>query len=305
MDQAVRLKLPKVTLCTVIYGTSAQVCAQLLQTRVPMPRVFSLLSISIITASCVGDRGNTEQSAPSAFTVTTDPISVIAAVGIDTLSDSTRIHHLEPEPDGRSIAFLFSDPAKGITQGLGVIQISGGQAPQLVWPDSVVSVWWSGPHQLSFTAGTGRGVRVVIDAHAAQLEALEVAGAERPHTLAQPPDTQPNAGALSRAQAFIDSIRVQPEGTPQGSALQYRADSILIAPGDTLAAVHVSASDVQGTRVNPAWYLTHLPSGHVQPVDSLIGRSSGLSASAGRWGADGSFYYAKERSIWRAQPNAQ
>jgi hypothetical protein len=285
-------------------GTGVGICAHLLQSWDLMPRILSLLAILAISAGCVGTHDDAEQPAPSAFTVAANPIATVTVVGADTLGDSARIHHLAPEPDGRSIAFLFADPAKGITQGLGIIQVSGGQPPQLGWPDSVTSVWWSGPHQLTFTAGTGQGVRLVVDAHAAQLEAMEVTGVPNPPRLGTSA-TKPSTNALSRAQAFIDSVRVQPEGTPQISTLRYRADSIIVAPSDTLAAVHVSASDTQGTNVNPAWYLLHLPSGHVQAIDSLIGRSSGLSASAGQWGADGAFYYAKERSLWRVHPSVQ
>jgi hypothetical protein len=285
-------------------GAGIGICAHLLQGWDSMPRILPLLAISAITAGCIGTRDDAKQPVPSAFTTATDPIATVTVVGADTLGDSARIHHLAPEPDGKSIAFLFADPANGITQGLGIVQASGGQLPQLGWPDSVTSVWWSGPHQLSFTAGTGRGVRLVVDAHAAQLEAMAVTGTHNPPG----PGTsvpKPNTNALLRAQAFIDSVRVQPEGMPQGSALRYRADSIIVAPGNTLAAVHVSASDIQGTKVNPTWYLVHLPSGHVRAVDSLIGRSSGLSASAGQWGADGAFYYAKERSLWRVRPSVQ
>ena len=269
-----------------------------------MRKVLGLAVITTTIGGCVGGQGDAERPRSSRFSVTASPIATITFVGSDTLSDSARVYRLEPEPDGGSVAFFFADPTKGITQGLGIIQTSGPQLPQVVWPDSVVSAWWSSAHQLSFLAGTGRGVRVVVDAHAAQLEALQTAGI--PSTPS--PDSglsRSGANALSRAQAFIDSIRVQPEGRPQRSALRYRADSILVARGDTVAAVHVSAAEGQGPKVNPAWYLVHLPSGQVQAVDSLIGRSSGLLPSAGRWGADGSFYYAKERSIWRVRPTTQ
>jgi hypothetical protein len=251
--------------------------------------------------ACVNDGQDTGSSGAAGLAVTTSSLAVIGIVGIDTLSDSASIHQLQPEPDGTSVAFLFGDPVKAVTSGLGLANVSGAPTAQLAWPDSVTSFWWSGPHQLSFTAGTGQGVRVVVDAHAAQLEALEVADA-RPHSPRTVTASEQSAAVLSRAQAFIDSIRVQPGGTPQESALRYQADSILIAPGDTFAAVHVSAKNSQGATANPAWYVTHLPSGHVQAVDSLTGTSTGLPASAGQWGADGRFYYAKERSIWRAEP---
>jgi hypothetical protein len=274
-----------------------------------MRKASSLLAVSalyIVSATCIDNRGDPKALPSPAFTVTVAPVATITFIGADTLSDSARVYQLEPEPDGGSIAFLFADPAKGITRGLGIVQASGNQPAQLGWPDSVVSVWWSNPHQLSFTAGTGRGVRLVVDAHAAQLQAIEATRAQgasvaRSDTADSPASTK----ALSRARTFIDSIRVQPAGTPQHSALRYRTDSVLVARGDTLAAVHVSAADVHGTKVNPSWYLVHLPSGHMQAVDSLTGQSPGLAASAGQWGANGSFYYAKERSIWQAQPVAQ
>jgi hypothetical protein len=283
-------------------------CAHLLQKRAAM-RVLRLLALpaaSVIVISCIANQDESERRTASTFTAHAQPIATITVIGADTLSDSARIYQLEPEPDGGSIAFLFTDPAKGVTQGLGVVQTSGSQQAQLGWPDSVVSVWWNGPHQLSFTAGTGRGVHVVIDAHAAELRTADVTGTTAtPPAASQPGSSNSNQAAKSRAQAFIDSVRVQPEGTPQRSAMRYQADSVLVAPGDTLAAVHVSAADPNGSPVNPAWYLLHLPSGHVRPVDSLTGRSPGLPASGGRWGARNSFYYAKERTIWRVEPSSR
>jgi hypothetical protein len=269
-----------------------------------MRRELLCLCVPALIVGCMRDDDSAEPSVASGLTATTSPLATIGAVGIDTLSDSAWIHRVQPEPDGGSVAFLFADPAKGVSRGLGLVDASGTPGPQLVWPDSVHSFWWSGPHQLSFNSGTGQGVRVIVDAHAAQLEALQRAASDtRPPN--EPAVRTPNAAALSRAQAFIDSIRVQPEGTPQGSTLRYQADSIILAPGDTFAAVHVLANDGRGTTVNPAWYLAHLPSGHVQPIDSLTGRSAGLLSSAGQWGSDGAFYYAKERSIWRTQPRTQ
>ena len=266
--------------------------------------LLAVSGISAIISGCIADQNDAERRPASTFTAQAQPVATITLIGMDTLSDSARIYQLEPEPDGGSIAFLFTDPAKGVTQALGIVQTSGSHQAQLGWPDSVASVWWSNPHQLTFTAGTGRGVRLVVDAHAAELKTADVTGATiSPTARTKAGKGNPNETAHSRAQAFIDSVRVQPEGTPQRSALRYRADSILVAPGDTLAAVHVSAADHQGSKVNPAWYLVHLPSGHVHPVDSLTGRSLGLPASGGQWGANELFYYAKERTIWRVQPS--
>lgn len=268
-----------------------------------MQRRSLWVGIAVLLTGCGSNQDDTKTATAGGLVATSSPLAAIGLVGIDTLSDSAWIRRLQPEPDGGSVAFLFADPAKGISRGLGLVEASGGPASQLAWPDSVTAFWWSGPHQLSFTAGTGQGVRVVVDAHAAQLEALEVTGSTRPP--ASSTANTVNAHALSRAQAFIDSIRVQPGGAPQRSTLRYRADSVILAPGDTFAAVHVVANDGQGTTVNPTWYLAHLPSGHMQAIDSLTGRSTGLLPTAGQWGDDGAFYYAKERSIWRAQPKTR
>jgi hypothetical protein len=268
-----------------------------------MQRLFLLLLIPIV-ASCTGGREPTQQKSISTFDVTAEPIATITSVGIDSLSDSASILRLEPEPDGESVAFLFADPVKGVRAGLGIVQISGARTSQLAWPDSVTSVWWSGPHELSFTAGTGQGVHVVINAHAAQLEALHTTeGKPRPQRSNGRGARTPNQG-LTRAQAFIDSVRVQPEGNPQRSTLRYQVDTLVAGTGDTLAAAHVSAQTQSG-KVNPAWYLLHTPSGRVRAIDSLIGTSVGLPPSGGQWDMKGVFYYAKERSIWRAIPRAQ
>jgi hypothetical protein len=268
-----------------------------------MRSASGFVGLLAVLAACMKDGNETKSSRATGLAVTTSSLAVVGIVGMDTLSDSASIHRLQPEPDGGSVAFLFADPAKGITRGLGLVNLSGTPAAHLAWPDSVRSFWWSGAHQLSFMAGTGRGVHVVLDAHAAQLEALEATDARLPPANTRVTDGR-NAAALSRAQAFIDSVRVQPGGTPQESTLRYQADSIIIAPGDTFAAVHVSAGS-KGATANPAWYIIHLPSGHIQAVDSLTGTSSGLPAVAGEWAANGTFYYAKERSIWRAQPRTQ
>lgn len=269
-----------------------------------MHQAFLLAGISAIVAGCIGEKENTKAPVASRLATIASSLAAVTVVGIDTLSDSAWIHHIQPEPDGGSVAFLFADPAKGITRGLGLVESSGTTGAQLAWPDSVGSFWWSGAHQLSFTAGTGQGVRVVVDAHAGQLEALHITGVQsRPST--QPPPGNASTAALSRAQAFVDSIRIQPGGAPQRSELRYLADSVILAPGDTFAAVHVLATDGRGTILNPAWYLAHLPSGHIQPIDSLTGQSTGLLSSGGQWGANGAFYYAKERSIWRATAKIQ
>ena len=253
---------------------------------------------------CSASREETSAASISTFSAVAEPLATVSTVGVDTVSDSAWISHIKPEPDGESVAFIFADPAKGTTRALGITQASGPHAAYLVWPDSVMSVWWSGPHELRFTAGTGQGVYAIVDAHAAALQALAITDSAGVPRGPAPAADQARTQALARIQSFIDSVRVQPEGTPQHSTLRYRADTVIVAAGDTLAAAHVSAA-ADGGSVNPAWYVMHIESGSIQPVDSLIGRSVGLPHSAGGWDNSGRFYYAKERAIWRARVAAQ
>ena len=264
------------------------------------PALVALISI----VGCDTAREQTNEKSISTFNAVAEPLVTLSAIGVDTVSDSAWISHIKPEPDGESVAFIFADPAKGATRALGIVQASGPQTSHLVWPDSVTSVWWSGRHELRFTAGTGQGVYAVVDAHAAALEALAITDSTTAARAPAAPTNQARAQALARLQSFIDSVRVQPEGTPQRSTLRYRADTVIVAAGDTLAAAHVSA-DASGSSVNPAWYLVHIQSGTVQPIDSLVGRSLGLPRSAGAWDNNARFYYAKERSIWRARVTAR
>jgi hypothetical protein len=268
-----------------------------------MKQIFWLVGIGAGILSCMSSEEETRPSHASAFTVTIEPFATVNLIGPDTLSDSALILELHPEPDEGSVAFRFADPVKHITSALGIVQASGNRQAQLVWPDSVLSVWWGNPHELGFIAGIGTGVRVVVDVHATQLEAIEASEAKpRLSATLQTPASRSSAAAVKRAQTFIDSVRVQPEGTPQHSTLHYEADTAAVAPDTALAAVHVSARDHQGTKSNPSWYLVHIPSGHVRPVDSLTGSSPGLPATGGKWSNEGVFYYAKERSILRVRP---
>jgi hypothetical protein len=264
-----------------------------------------VLTALIAFVGCEAGRNEMRETSISAFHAVAEPLVTVSTIGVDTVSDSASISHVRPEPDGESVAFIFADPAKGITRALGIVQTSGPQVSQLVWPDSVMSVWWSGPHELRFTAGTGQGVYAVIDAHAAALQAMAItdSASGRRSSDASTTGAAPTE-ALTRVQRFIDSVRVQPDGTPQQSALRYAADTVIIAPGDTLAAAHVSAK-ANGSSVNPGWYLVHIRSNSVTAVDSLIGASSGLPRSGGGWDTKGGFYYAKERSIWRARVTAR
>lgn len=263
-----------------------------------------LIALSSIILGCTPGREETSERSIATFNAVAEPLVTVSTIGIDTLSDSAWISHIRPEPDGGSIAFIFADPAKGTTRALGIVQASAQQTTHLVWPDSVTSVWWSGPHELRFTAGTGQGVYAIVDAHAPALEALSISDSTTVQTRPVASAGQARTQGLARIQNFIDSVRVQPDGKPQRSALRYRADTLIVAAGDTLAAAHVSA-ETEGPSVNPAWYVVHIETGSVQPIDSLVGGSAGLPRSAGSWDNGGSFYYAKERSIWRARVSAR
>ena len=293
--------------CARVMPDERIMCLSLASERTHMKDTLRLLGTCAVALSCMSEEKGANSTRTSAFSITVEPFATVNLIGPDTLSDSARILELYPEPDGGSITFRFTDPVKHINSGLGIVQATGTRQAQLVWPDSVVSAWWAGPHELGFTAGTGTGVRIIVDVHATQLQAIEASDGKGRPTASKSLSTERSAKlAVERTQAFIDSIRVQPEGMPQRSAiLQYKADTVTIAPDTLVAAVHVSAQDGTGKRSNPSWYLLHIPSGHVRPVDSLTGSSPGLPASAGQWSRTGMFYYAKERSIWQAQPRTQ
>ena len=282
-------------------------CLSLASERAHMKDTLWLLGMCAVALGCMSGEKGTKSVRASAFSVSVEPFATVSLMGPDTLSDSARILELYPEPDGGSVTFRLTDPLKHISSGLGIVQATGSRQAQLVWPDSVVSAWWAGPHELGFIAGTGTGVRIIVDVHATQLQAIEASeGRGRPPGSKLPSTEHSAKLAIERTQAFIDSVRVQPEGIPQHSTiLQYRADTVTVAPDTLVAAVHVSARDRTGKRSNPSWYLLHIPSGHVEPVDSLTGSSPGLPTSGGQWTTAGVFYYAKERSIWRVQPKVQ
>src|SRR5687767_15231459 len=124
-----------------------------------MRKAHYIFAVLVTGLGCDRGRSDTESRIVAEMSATLNPVAVISIVGIDTLSDSAWIHRLQPEPDGGSVAFLFADPMKGVSRGLGLVETSGTPGPHLVWPDSVNSFWWSGAHQLSFNAGTGQGVR--------------------------------------------------------------------------------------------------------------------------------------------------
>ncbi len=246
-------------------------------------------ALAVLSAACAGDDGR-KASSPGILDVQVAERATLRRVALDTLSDSTRILALSPEPDGDAVAFTFADPARRVTSGLAILD-RARPAPQLAWPDSVTGVRWRGPHELAFSSGTGTGVFVVVNAHTDTISAIR----EASDTFRVSAPTVTNIPNVIRARAaqFIDSLHVQPEGRPQHSALRYAPSTIILARHDSVAAVHVAGIDSAGRRFNPAWYVLDLRSQHAHPVDTLIGPISLMPPEAGAWTDEGTFLFAK------------
>ena len=218
-------------------------------------------------------------------------------VGADTLSDSARIIRIIPEQDGDGVIALFTDPARRVSSGLAIVDRRMSH-PQLLWPDSVTSVWWTGPHMLAFTTTTGQGIRLVVDVHAATLKIADTTsrGVQSP-----PVAAVADSSVIGRSRAFIDSIHMQPAGVPQGSALTYSVTRVVPSPDGRLAAFHAAARDPAGTVTNPGWFILDRASRVVSPVEQVTGLLSELPAEAGEWAGNSSFLYAKGRAVWDAE----
>ena len=258
----------------------------------------ALTCVGLTLIACTGDQDPPEAAAPAAsLRVHTTQRSVFQIVGSDTLSDSARVLEIHPEQDGDALVVLFTDPARRVTAGLGIVdrKMAG---PQLLWPDSVTSVWWTGPHTLAFTTSTGSGIRLVVDVHAAQLRVADTSVAD----LIRPViDHAADSAMMRRAQAYTDSIRGQVAGAPQAAVLAYTVIRLVPSRDGRLAAFHTAARDAGGRLTNPAWYALDRESGTVVPIDQVTGPASELPDSAGQWSETGSFFYAKGRSLWEAE----
>ena len=260
--------------------------------------------IVLTTAACADadDAEETRDHERPAFSISTERRANLAAIGSDTLSGSARFLSLLPEADGDAIVFTFSDSARGVTSGLGIID-RRLESPQLLWPDSVTRAWWIGPHSLAFATHTGSGVRVVVDVHAAELDVV-TRGADSGTTSPEraPADT---VEARARATTYIDSLRLQPGGRPERSQLQYQVISLLTAPDGQSGAFYVAASDSAGTRMNPAWYFLDYRSGQVLPIDEVTGPLDELPETAAAWSHDHRFVYVKGEQIHEAKVTSQ
>jgi hypothetical protein len=229
--------------------------------------------------------------------VSTLPRASLAAFPTDTLSDSARVTLLLPEADEESVAYLFTDPARGVVRGLGLLDAASGQA-SLVWPDSVSRVTWSGPHALTFS--TTRGLRGVVDVHAATLEVSPAQAGGAPAR--EPPSAGESdvSAARARATAYVDSAYFQPAGAPQRSSLRYQVRRVLPAPDGSLAVAYVAGSDAGGRLFNPVWLAMDVPHGRVIAIDEVTGPAVEMPQEGGAWTATGRFLYTKRMSLWEA-----
>src|SRR5687768_9411284 len=176
-----------------------------------------ILVLCVSAATACGDAPESRPSATpvTALTAHTTQRATIQVVGSDTLSDSARITKVLPEPDGDGVVAQFADPARRVTAGLAIVDRRMAN-PQLLWPDSVTGVWWTGSHMLAFTTTTGHGIRLVVDVHAATLEIADTADTR----LSTPPRSPTvDSSVAQRARAYVDSIHLQPVSSAPGATL--------------------------------------------------------------------------------------
>jgi hypothetical protein len=272
----------------------------------PFPRTAArrraLLSLGLLGAGSMAacgeapERSSTPES--PAFAAPVRARSTVRALGADTLSEGARIVRLVPEPDGRTVAVLFADSASGVVSGLGLNTL-GEDRMQLLWPDSVTNVWWSGPHAVAFTTRTGRGVRAVVDVHAESLTVLERLGDSAAVAAVAPAE---DSETRARATTWVDSVYAQANGRATQGELTYAATRLVPQPRGDLVAVHVIGTTSDGRRSNPSWLLLDRRTRQVTRVDGVVGPEDQLPAAGAGWADDGAFVYAKGLTIWSAEP---
>lgn len=233
----------------------------------------------------------------TALTAHTTQRASFQIIGADTLSDSSRILRIIPEHDSDGVIALFTDPARRVSAGLAIVDRKMAH-PQLLWPDSVTSVWWTGSHMLAFTTTIGHGIRLIVDVHAATLKIADTADTG----VGSPPVTMVvDSSVAQRARAYTDSVHLQPAGSPHASALIYSVTRVVPSPDGSMAAFHSTAQDRLGILTNPAWFVLDRSSGAVAPLDQITGPVTELLAHAGEWSGNTSFFYAKGMALWEAE----
>lgn len=260
--------------------------------------LFTHALTSILVLACKGKSEETVPADPATvLLVHTTQRAVFQVVGADTLSDHARIIAILPEQDGDGIVALFTDPARQVSAGLAILD-RRMTTPQLLWPDSVTGMWWTGPHMLAFTTMTGEGIRLVVDVHAAE---LQVADTLTTGVIPLPALAVADSLTTHQARAYIDSIHMQSTGAPQRSMLTYSLTRAVPSPDMTMVAFHSVARDIHGALANPSWFILDRTSQSVTLLDRITGSASELPAQAGEWSANTSFYYAKGDAVWEAE----
>ena len=262
------------------------------------PAISSCFALLFIGVACQ-DAPRDRSSAPPTVALTAHATQRAAfeIVGADTLSDSSRITRLLPEPDGDGVIVQFADPARNVSAGLAIIDRKTAH-PQLLWPDSVTAMWWTGSHMLAFTTTTGQGIRLVVDVHAARIEIADTAATgftRAPVT----PTADPSVAR--RAAAYVDSLHLQAAGSTQSGTLVYSVIRVILSPDGTMAAFQSAARDPSNRLTNPSWFVLDRTSGTVASLDRITGAATELPAEAGEWSGNTSFLYAKGQAVWEAE----
>lgn len=267
-------------------------------TPMPMRRLMPLLLPTVLAACPERPEADHTDTIPVAELEAPTSLRVMAQqIGQATLSDSARIERIFPEPDGDAIAFIVSDPAQPVEAALAIHDARMDTA-QLLWPDSVTEAWWAGDHTLAFTAGTGRGAYLVVNVHAASLEAVESPDA-RP-ARSEPPADEREEELRAVAQRRIDSLHIH-RGEVPGEALTYTVVQLLESPTDPLSAFYVISRDTSGTGFNPSWWVLDNETGAIGEVDSVTGPEEELPRRAAAWTREGRFLYAKGLGIYETR----
>lgn len=263
-----------------------------------MRRLIPLLLLPLF-AACPEQR-EADRPVPSPTTELEAPTTlrvVAQQIGEATLSDSARIEQIFPEPDGDAVAFLIADPGQRVQAGL-AIHDGRMESAQLLWPNGVTDAWWTGDHTLAFTTSTGRGAFIVVNVHAAALEAIESPDirAERP----QPTTGDRQEDLRGLAQRRIDSLHIQ-RGEIPGEGPTHTVVQLIESPTDPVSAFYVISRDAGGSGFNPAWWVLDNETGAIGEVDSVTGPEEELPRRAAAWTREGRFVYAKGLGIYETR----
>jgi len=209
-------------------------------------------------------------------------------IGAESLSANARITAVFPEPDGDAVAFLFTEPARGVSSGLAIAQ-RRRPAPELLWPDSVTGVGWRG-HSVAFRTMTGIAAQAVVDVHAETISVRPAAPELEGVMSATSADAASAATAIT---SWIDSaLGAQMKGSSRPQLLSRQP-----SPNGKWTAFYAAPP---GADNSGAWYAMETGTGRVLLLeDASAGQ---LSPSAGGWAGDSLFVFARGRTLFDARP---